>query len=71
MRKELINKMKKRGYELKDEFNLRNETSFIFDKEFKKNTLSIMFTYNNTEKKFKRNFGKLKIEKDDGNIEIF
>ena len=35
MRKELINKMKKRGYELKDEFNLRNETSFIFDKEFK------------------------------------
>ena len=71
MRKELINKMKKRGYELKDEFNLRNETSFIFDKEFKKNTLSIMFTYNNTEKKFNRNFGKLKIEKDDGSIEIF
>ena len=71
MRKELINKMKKRGYELKDEFNLRNETSFIFDKEFKKNTLSIMFTYNNSEKKFNRNFGKLKIEKDDGSIEIF
>ncbi|WP_314293310.1 hypothetical protein [Leptotrichia massiliensis] len=71
MRKELINKMKKRGYELKDKFNLRNETSFIFDKEFKKNTLSIMFTYNNSEKKFNRNFGKLKIEKDDGSIEIF
>ena len=71
MRKELINKMKKRGYELKNEFNLRNETSFIFDKEFKKNTLSIMFTYNNSEKKFNRNFGKLKIEKDDGSIEIF
>ena len=71
MRNELINKMKKRGYELKDEFNLRNETSFIFDKEFKKNTLSIMFTYNNSEKKFNRNFGKLKIEKDDGSIEIF
>ena len=71
MRNELINKMKKRGYELKNEFNLRNETSFIFDKEFKKNTLSIMFTYNNAEKKFNRNFGKLKIEKDDGNIEIF
>lgn len=71
MRKELINKMKKRGYELKNEFNLRNETSFIFDKEFKKNTLSIMFTYNNAEKKFNRNFGKLKIEKDDGSIEIF
>nr|DAK45378.1 MAG TPA: hypothetical protein [Caudoviricetes sp.] len=30
-----------------------------------------MFTYNNAEKKFNRNFGKLKIEKDDGNIEIF
>ena len=71
MRKELINQMKKRGYELKNEFNLRNETSFIFDKEFKKNTLSIMFTYNNSEKKFNRNFGKLKIEKDDGSIEIF
>ena len=71
MRKELINKMKKRGYELKDKFNLRNETSFIFDKEFKKNTLSIMFTYNNSEKKINRNFGKLKIEKDDGSIEIF
>ena len=71
MRKELINQMKKRGYELKDKFNLRNETSFIFDKEFKKNTLSIMFTYNNSEKKFNRNFGKLKIEKDDGSIEIF
>lgn len=71
MRKELINQMKKRGYELKDKFNLRNETSFIFDKEFKKNTLSIMFTYNNSEKKFNRNFGKLKIEKDDRSIEIF
>ena len=71
MRKELINKMKKRGYELKDKFNLRNETSFIFDKEFKKNTLSIMFTYNNSVKKFNRNFGKLKIEKDDGSIETF
>ena len=71
MRKELINQMKKRGYELKDKFNLRNETSFIFDKEFKKNTLSIMFTYNNSEKKFNRNFGKLKIEKDDRSIEIY
>ena len=35
---------------IKNEFNLRNETSFIFDKEFKKNTLSIIFTYNNAEK---------------------
>ena len=30
-----------------------------------------MFTYNNTEKKFNKKFGKLKIEKDDGSIEIF